>query len=249
MAGKDTAYMKTFLKLMELTEEAELPKQTRFTQRKILTKDIDMLVEENGFVEVSKKTMIKIFKMDKLKAKAKWYNIKSVFLTVTGHFQTSIYFWMMAGFAAWFPHYTEFFLPTVINVVCFIVAAAFFIVGIIYFFEKLKRVNTELSKIQTVDIDLKKDQVKDVEIELPQGAIEKYIVAQKTKVFEKFFIHYPRLNTENLKFNFPTKDLDPVITGMTIDRREFMIVWWDLKKDENKAETRIEYLKKFKIES
>lgn len=100
-------------------------------------------------------------------------------------------------------------------------------------------------------VKVKQENIKETGIKLPYHAKLKVLEARDKKIFEDFIIMYPEMHIITHEVEKITvienRPPDPVILGVTRDKRFYMVAWWDIEKDIDRVEQNIELFKKFKV--
>jgi hypothetical protein len=100
--------------------------------------------------------------------------------------------------------------------------------------------------------ELKKEDIFSTSIKIPLGAALRYQEAKESKLFEQFAVVYPNVIEQQIT-------RDPAILGLRRSQRsnswggtewdQYMIVYWDLEKDQARAIKQIKDFGKFKVKA
>lgn len=254
MVGAEDDTIKKISEELQIDKELGMEKQTVITMDRALSHDIDQLTSSRDYYEVTPKILEKLFQIKSLKRKCFWHNLTGAVsgILVGGalplflHAMTLALVYPMLKFSMiiW-PITTK--APT-----AFLVTMAFvniiawvgWIVMLIFGFLKWDGVKIK-NTIINVDLDL--TPLSSVNEKIPYGAKLKVLEAKKTDIFSHFVYATPKFHTNDNEKVIKLPSIDPAILGATLDKRLYMIVYWDIDKDIERVVKQIEHFKKFKL--
>jgi hypothetical protein len=240
---------------LDIDNKLGLVNQAEITATNALRHDIDVLTTSKDYFEVYPKLLEKLFKIGSLRRKCFWYNLKSAaigfiqmsWLPLFFHiaFLALIYPMLKFSFAVfpWEINSFEIFIG-IVNIICWVGMLMLLVLGFSGWDGRvLKR--TELNvKLETIPLG-------QVKTKIPRGAKLKVLEAQNTHIFQEFVYVTPDFEAKSKYFEVDLKKIlppiDPAILGITIDKRLYMIVYWDIEKDIEKVVKKIDHFKKFKL--
>jgi len=246
MKGKETDYFKKEKERHEIASELGLENQVTHSVLNVYQQDIEKLTDSKDYVEVSNNTLEKLFQFRKLKNMAIINNIKNILNSEVkwcfALLAITIVSWV--GFTTVFPKEPTSAVTLVFSLIWIILNIGTSIgVIILPIF-----IGTELGfNFNIISVNLRKDSVKETKIKLPYGALLKLKEAKESAIFKYFIVASPDIRIERKTIKIPR--LDPAILGITEDSKQFLICYWDIKGDFDRAEAEIERLKKLKIET
>ena len=238
-------YVKQFEKEFRLAKELDMEFQSKLTQAEIIRKDVDKLAESKGYYQVNESLINKMLQYWTMKAKCVLYNITQyVFGTMRQSihaivwlilFGVSLYVSIEVGTG-------NRTLPVILGIVgggasaifIFINVSAYIKRGFSYSFMK---------------VNIQQQRVKDAEIKIPYGAMKKLKEAMDTNIFTHFVVSHPVISVDDSNTRVLANNTDPALCGESVDRRRFLICWWDMKRDEDKVPKKLDWIKNYKIEA
>jgi len=239
MKGRNTDYFEKEKDRHKIASELGLKNQVTHSILNVYQQDIEKLTDSKDYVQISDATLKNLFGIGKLKAKAFGNNI--------GRFFNSNAKWpLLAGvgaigglvLAAGFPSMSPFLgIPLAVIILLLIVTC----VGSLIQYSVDGKFTFEF-----ISVELKKEPIERTIIKLPYGALLKLKEAKESNIFKDFIIASPEVKTE--EYTIRILGNDPAILGITEDARQYLICYWDIKGDFDRAEAQIERLKKLKIE-
>lgn len=243
MEGKMTEYVEDIAEELELDKKLDLPNQEVISGARLIREDIDELTKSNEYFQITEAGLTKMFKIRPLNLKCSVHNniqfmkaLSTVFGPCMAFIGLAIPAWMIAintpGFVNNIP------------------AIAFSALGIGLFIRTMVKGWT--FSWNKIIVRLKQEPVEQTKVRIPKGAKCKLLEAKETGIFKDFFIAYPNVDIENKTVTSPeikiNLELDPAIMGRTDDGRAYMVCWWDIKKDIDRAINQIDKIKNLKIE-
>jgi len=241
MKGKSSPYAEKMAKTLELDEKLELKPQAIRTQKKMIKKDIDDLTGSNNYFEVTKKGLEKLFRINNLRQKCSWWNLGKLTKAIYTNFQF-IFATAAISAVAWV---SATIVGSLFANAIAIASTVACIVGII----KLLNDGAKFS-FHKIMVDLKIDDVEVYKGDMPDGAKYKLLEAKESKIFKKFVVAYPHVSfaTQTVEIPRVRFETDPAILGESLDGRLYMVCYWDIKNDVDRAIDQIEKFKHLKIE-
>jgi hypothetical protein len=249
-------YLEKIQEEINLDVELGLKVQYSMDQRKLLKKDIDTLTKSNEYHQVSRRLLERLFKINILKLMCLPFNLKEAVweslvgakvpvLIGLGTILMSLLTWGIG--AGWVPDAKG--IMSFASILSMILTGVATIVGVCYFIAAF--VENDIGNLDFnydfIGVRLETEKITETEIPIPRMAKLKMKEAKDSGLFEGFTIAYPKFSVEHKRFR-PVFRVDPVILGVTKDSRMFMVCWWDIKKDIDRAKTDIRMFRKFKIE-
>lgn len=266
-------YVENIKKEFEIDKELGLSNQMNLDQRDLLQKDINELTNSNDFYEINKSHLNNLFSINLLKLKCLPYNIKETIKKTWNYFGKNILSLIL--FVGLLISSVEFcysykssqlelntaIYTIILNIILFVLCGFSFIgIFLPYFKTKLEGKEIRIDDYNTkkiytfnfrfMDVRLKMQELNKTKMKIPYGAKLKTLEAKKTGIFEDFVIAYPEIFIKDFDIHHTEiiqKSIDPAILGVTADKRMFMIVYWDIKNDVEKAIKDIKHLKRFKL--
>jgi hypothetical protein len=249
MEDVETSYYLKKKKEIELDQELGLTNQSLISNMELLKNDIDHLTSSKKYYPVTERMLNQMFRIRKLKNKCLLHNLKEIFDKTWNRlwlFFTSasltcgsaflIKYSMIKDLYLW----KNVFMSSTIFFGCICTISAFFAL----FIKGIK------IRYQYIQIELMKEPINVTKYKIPYGAKLKMKEALDTKIFKDFIIAYPKVEVRNEEIDVKIRmETDPALLGITDDKREFLICWWDVKHDIDKAEKKIDWIKKFKVET
>jgi hypothetical protein len=225
----------------------------------LLKNDIDELTKSNEYHQVSKKMLNQLFGINKLRSSAFPYHVKEA---ITRSLYGLRFPFMWFGFIAICSIliYTLCHvkvgididlkgLSVVLGVLSFIGCGIGSICGFVNCFISDRRDPRVQLNYDFIKVALEMEPIKQTKVKIPLMAKLKIKEAKDSELFEDFTIAYPRVTLENKKHWLGLhKKVDPVILGVTKDERMFMVCWWDVKHEVDRAQTDLNMFKKYKVE-
>ena len=252
--GNDDPVIKDLSEELIVDKELGLTEQAEITMTKALQHDIDELTSSNDYFEVDQNTLKKLFQINNLRRKCLWSNIISAIkgFIVAGFLPLSLHMFVLASiypmimYSQWIwttaPTY-----PTSLLVL----AATFNVISwigiIVILFWSIFAWSGKRIKYSVLEVDIDMKPLKSVRERIPYGAKLKVLESSKKGIFVDFVYATPKfdINDTLKEINFPK--VDPAILGVTLDKRMYMIVYWDIEKDIAKVVKQINHFKKFKL--
>lgn len=238
--------------------ELGLKSQYDMDQKKILKNDIDELTKSNEYHQVSKHMLEELFHIGELRLRCFPHNLKeavvqslkgawipillagvTIILTMfTVHF-------INCSNAAEAVHKSGASLITFFAGIAFLIGAIFglALTGASMFGGAF---GSREFKYDFIDVKLILEGTRNTSVTIPRMAKLKMKEAKDSGLFEDFTIAHPQFMIEHKEYH-PHFNVDPVILGVTEDNRMYMVCWWDLKKDIDRAKTDLKRFKKFKV--
>lgn len=247
MVNKETEFSKKKQKELELDRKLNLSNQVALTGIEQLQNDIDELTSSRSYRRVTNGMLDKMFKIKSLRRKCLIHNAKEMFTkTVFCGLFPLIMSIVFCGIAAFY-----FFSNPFMSIIG-ISSTIFGIITLISTMISIANLQSNGTKISytLLKVILKKEKIIDTEKKIPYGAKLKLEEALKSKIFKYFAITYPKVMVNETTVNFDIRMfLDPALLGITHDGRQYLICWWDVKKDIDKAKSDINWVKKFKVDN
>jgi len=238
---------------LALDAKLGLKRQAKATGASQLAADIDELTDAKDYHEISARQLSKLFNIGTLKrlcfrrnvvfhAEAFWERLTHKSNTMSLIFFVPSFITFLATL-----HCVPSAGPTV-GAVAFIFASIFSAISLVCWlvltFDNFSYSHTQLdAKLDVENLDA-------TDVRLPYGVKLKVAEAMDTKIFEGFSIARPIMteghSTVDLSHKF-LSFIDPAVLGVTVDKRMFMIAYWDIDKDIDKTKESISKFERFKI--
>ncbi|MBW2992975.1 hypothetical protein KY317_00180, partial [Candidatus Woesearchaeota archaeon] len=236
-------------KEIELEQELGLTKQSLLSNTELLMSDIDELTSSKNYYPVSEKMLNKMFGMRRLLNKCLIHNAKEIIINSAISTVTPLPVCLvLLAFCIWgsiegSQHGIA--LLKAISIGGIIISSFGAIIGLIVLCNKGIKISYDF-----VITRLKTENIKSTSKKIPYGALLKLKEAKDTEIFKDFIIAYPDVNMKHkeIDIQLPRMELDPALLGVTDDNRMFLICWWDIKHDIDKADKKIDWIKNFKVE-
>ena len=253
MKDKDAKGLKEIQDELAVDRELGLKYQAADTASQALKNDIDELTASRDFFEVSKRMLYKLFHITDLRIKCLPQNITSVFSTIQETapwaFLTPLSLLLSYPFLLWMSWLVNAKMAQPATIFNIILAICLGVSVVAMFFTGLGSLfNSKKYEFNYLQIKLKLTPLSQVDTKIPYGAKLKVLEAQRTKIFNDFVMAYPEFHTAHKEVKTPSFRIDPAILGVTADKRMFMIVYWDIKRDVEKVIKDIKMFHKFKLQ-
>lgn len=244
MRGKENEQFKKEKDRHDLASKLGLETQAKHSMFSVYKNDIEELTSSTDYVMVSDKTLESLFQFKLLRSKALFHNIKnfldSKIKWMSLLIASTITSWVLCVHT--FPHDPK----TTHGWIMILLWSTFNLVltgfAIVYPFKTITDGELEWD---VIGVRLRKDNIKHTMIKLPYGAMLKYQEAKETNIFKDFIVASPEIHNSTKRLQFPKTD--PAILGITEDNKQYLICYWDLKGDFDRAEAQINKLKNLKI--
>lgn len=262
MVGKSADYLQKITEELDVDKKLGLRNQAYYTADRALKEDIDNLLSSRDYIQVSKRDMERLFKIPMLKKMSLIKNISEIFSELWDEGKAAIIcfasvllsFYPMIAYTHYIftRHLTNVvFCLDVVNVLCWVVEIIFIFGGYALLSECKFHINFCSVKLDSKSLD-------QVDIKIPYGAKLKVLEAKETGIFKDFLMFFPTVQVDHHEVDMREKFAplgnfiraiaqDPAILGVTEDKRMYLIVYWDVKHDIERAVKKIKAFKKFKI--
>jgi hypothetical protein len=250
MLTTKTKYAKEMKKEIAFDEQLELPTQAVINSMELLQMDIDELTSSKDYYPIDDNILEKIFNIKKFRTSCTKFTIMSYIKGLIEHQKIALWFYLFAAKVS----LIFFFVVINLTINPHIIAPSLILMVIsivIPIAISITTLQKKKIKHSNLSVRINKDPITTTKVKLPMGAKLKYKEAKESEIFESFIVAYPYLDLETKNDDVSTSpkyESDPAIIGITGDRRYFMICWWDVKKDIDKINRQLNWVKKFKIE-
>lgn len=250
MKHTDKPYVKEAQANINLAQDMGLKNQELLDNLDLLSSDIDELTSSNNYYPINDDVLNRLFQIPKLSRKC--FSYTKISLT-KGFFKawgrSSI---LTLMFFAWIPFMYEVIVQN--NIITMAEWGVWFglliiAVGAISSWSFQSDNDLEYHELY---VKLVKDKIEETKVKFPFHARKKLKEAMDTKIFKNYVISYPLVSFVEHSISLPKMpriDTDPAIEGITENGNRYLICYWDVKKDIDKMEKQIKWIKNFKIDA
>lgn len=249
LASQERDYVKKALEEIELDQKLGI--SSGDIKGEVLSKDIDELTRSNDYTEVNKKTIEKLFDIQGLQFYCAYRNILSCIGSFIKANQVQVFFVALGLVVAVGDVMTicasqdmkGLWVPVIVTGI--IITGLGAIVAVI---GSLSSLNPSWGW-EKIEVALETEKLSSTNIRIPYGAKLKTLEAQETGIFEGFAVVHPEFRESRHESRISVmRNLDPAILGITRDKRMFMVVYWDIKKDKERVVADLKRYRKHKLQ-